>query len=318
MDTVFSCLVYPEIRYADLVDLASILSVREAGVSIRFELTRDSAVRAFNRGLSAAAIIDLLKRLSANRIHENLIWTLRDWEKRYGEIVLRRGLVLSLSPERRYLAETESLARLIKETLAPGVYLRPETAEGEAAEVLRKAGVDIIARYGERAAEAEPSGSVQNFFPAPGSGGPQRRLQNLRDRTCPRPQGKTRTTTPEPLASTLIEGFHSILAQTRFSKAERDESVRYEKLEARGLDYVGKAMIAKQAIASQSPVELVMPGAAGERIFGIPKALEKEGGESILVISPPDNANGGEYLRVPLGKISLLRRIKKSLFENNT
>ena len=337
MDTVFSCLVYPEIRYADLVDLASILSVREAGVSIRFELTRDSAVRAFNRGLSAAAIIDLLKRLSANRIHENLIWTLRDWEKRYGEIVLRRGLVLSLSPERRYLAETESLARLIKETLAPGVYLLPETAEGEAAEVLRKAGVDIIARYGERAAEAEPSGSVQNFFPAPGSGGPQRRLQNLRDRTCPRPQGKTRTTTPEPLASTLIEGFHSILAQTRFSKAERDElaarinrrlvlcesqlrdaSVRYEKLEARGLDYVGKAMIAKQAIASQSPVELVMPGAAGERIFGIPKALEKEGGESILVISPPDNANGGEYLRVPLGKISLLRRIKKSLFENNT
>jgi hypothetical protein len=99
----------------------------------------------------------------------------------------------------------------------------------------------------------------------------------------------------------------------------RDASVRYEKLEARGLDYVGKAMIAKQAIASQSPVELIRPGKKGERIFGIPRALEKEGGESVLVISPQNGGEtGGEFLRIPLGKISLLRRIKKSIFEKNS
>jgi len=93
----------------------------------------------------------------------------------------------------------------------------------------------------------------------------------------------------------------------------KDAVVRYEKLEARGLDYVGKALIAKQAISLQTPVEIIWPGKQKqERIFGIPKALEKADSESILIIDP---LNGGDVVRVPLGKISLLRRKRKSIFE---
>jgi len=129
----------------------------------------------------------------------------------------------------------------------------------------------------------------------------------------------------------------------QLSKAERDElsaridrrlilsgdqlqgaSVRYEKLEARGLDYVGKAALAKQAIALRSPVELTWPQRGKEtgRVFGIPTALEKTGGESILVINPLGTEGEsvlpqGEPLKIPLGKISFLRRIKKSIFENS-
>jgi hypothetical protein len=46
--------------------------------------------------------------------------------------------------------------------------------------------------------------------------------------------------------------------------------------------------------------------------MGIPETLEKENGELVLVISPADN---NELMRIPLAKISLLRRIKKSIFE---
>jgi hypothetical protein len=97
----------------------------------------------------------------------------------------------------------------------------------------------------------------------------------------------------------------------------KDALVRYEKLEARGLDYAGKALIAKQAISMHSPVEVTWPGKhKQEHIFGIPKALEKSGGESILVIEP---ANGrDEAIRIPLGKIGLLRRVKKSIFEQTS
>jgi hypothetical protein len=353
MDTAFSCLVYPEISYADALSLAAMISVREAGASIRFEITRDSVIRAFDRGLACDAMIELLKRLSAHRVSENLIWTLKDWEKRYGEVSLRRGLFLSLSPERRYLAETEPLARLIRETPAPGFYLLAETAEKEAAEALQKAGVDIIAKSREKDA---PWGTVSETsydpFPSPDSTGPLSHSKKLRVSIGPKmPSLDEQSRANMPLvnsakASTLIAGFHSILEQmqkpgsgnaSHFSKAEQDElaaridrrlvlcesqlrdaSVRYEKLEARGLDYVGKAMIAKQAIALQSPVEVVRTGKKAERIFGIPRALEKEGGESILVIIPQNNGTGGETLRIPLGKISLLRRIKKSIFENNS
>ncbi|MDR0322929.1 MAG: hypothetical protein LBI12_00610, partial [Treponema sp.] len=88
----------------------------------------------------------------------------------------------------------------------------------------------------------------------------------------------------------------------------KDPDVRFEKLEAKLMDYSGKQNIAKQAITQKSPLEIET---LGKRIFGIPKALEKETGELVLVIE----TDSEETLRVPLAKISLLRRIKKSIFE---
>jgi hypothetical protein len=338
MDSNLSCMVYPEINCGDAFRLAEMLSVREAGQAARFELTRDSAIRAFNRGITADAIIALLTRLAGGRIAETLIWTVKEWEKRYGEVALRRGVVLSLSPERVYLAKTGPLSALIRETLAPGVYLLAEDAETEAMEALRNAGVDIIARRNEAPAEL---GRSAPFPPLAGKAEkPSTRLKEPGVPSVRRIEAGEKRDDSSP-ASTLIGGFHSILAQMRFSASERDElaaridrrlilceaqlrdaSMRYEKLEARGLDYVGKLNIAKQAIALQTPVEVVWPAKKKqgrtdkeERVFGIPKALEKEGGESILVIAP----HGMEKpLRIPLGKISLLRRIKKSIFETGS
>jgi hypothetical protein len=355
MDAAFCCAVYPEISFADAVSLASVLSVREVGITLRLEMTRESALRAFDRGFSAETILDLLKRLSADRIDETLIWTLKEWEKRYGEVSLRRGLVLSLAPERRYLAEMEPLARNIKAVLAPGIYLLGETAERETLEALQKAGVDIVARPGKSSGAETPAEGPRNPFPPlrPGT------LKHYAGRIpCPvrdtRQAKGTGGAGGKENGSALIAGFHAALEQMRLNRAERDElaaridrrlvlcesqlkdaSIRYEKLEARGLDYAGKALIAKQAIALQSPVELVWPGPPGgrkgrgsadkneRRIFGIPKSLDKEASENILVISPFNESNGnfepipGDTVRIPLGKISLLRRIKKSIFETS-
>jgi len=320
MDTPNTLLVYPEIAYNDAISIAAFADVIEAGMTVRFELNRDSAVQAFNRGFSAAAIIELLQRLSHNRIGENVLFTLRDWEKRHGDVALRKGLVLTLAPEQRHLAETKALAKLIVETLAPGVYLLPESMEEKAAQALSKAGVAIIARRGECRSEEPASDTLRHFFqPLPDNVSPAAKLSRT---------GRMDGGSSTPI---LIDNFHSILKQMRLSGEARDELaaridrrlvlcesqlkdavVRYEKLEARGLDYVGKALIAKQALAMQSPVEAVLPGKEKqERIFGIPKALEKVGSESVLVLELLDE---GE-MRIPLGKISLLRRIKKSIFE---
>jgi len=82
------------------------------------------------------------------------------------------------------------------------------------------------------------------------------------------------------------------------------------------MDYNGKTLIAKQAISMQSLLEVTWPvKQKQERVLGIPKALEKTGTESILVIKPMDGRE--ETIRIPLGKISLLRRIKRSIFETN-
>jgi hypothetical protein len=365
LDAPLFCLVHPGIDFTDALTLALFTSVRETGRIFRFEISRESCLRGFERGLGAADMGELLTRLSGNRLEASLLWTLRDWEKRSTEVALFEGAVLALSPERHYLVEAEPLASLIRRELAPGLYLLG--SGDQAAEALRKAGVDIFTRCGE---EWEPGGG-----PAFGGRGTRNPFPPLKKEPPGYQDNKgsamidTAVKMGPPRgdlagAEALKARFHKVLKDRTLSMPERNElasrverklvlaesqlssaSVRGEKLEARDLDYVGKASIAKYAISSRSLVEVLWSaGDSGgeQRILGVPLALEKSGGESILVIGDSrvrreaetpradgntDSAGStvripgntvripGNTIRIPLGKISLLRRIKKSMFE---
>ena len=336
MDSPFTLLMYPEIAYNDAIEIASISHVTGTGLNVSFEINMDAAVSAFNRGISARAAIELLQRLSGNRIDENAVFSLLDWEKRHKEISLCKGLVLSLSPERSYLAETKPLSKYISAKLARGIYLIPENMEEKVYAALKKAGVTIFAKPNNSAVPSDEGGAPDSriFFQRLNGG-----TYNIEKNRQFRPEkGKKNISTTNLSASDLIEGFHSIINKMRLGAEHRDELrarvnrrlvlcesqlkeavVRYEKLEAHGLDYAGKTMIAKQAIAKQFPVEVSWPGRQNQESFiGIPKALEKKDDESVLIMESLDTAGiPGNTIRIPLGKIGLLRRIKKSIFEIN-
>ena len=334
IDSGFSFIVYPEISYADAISLASIMNIREAGATVRFELVKDSVIRSFDRNVSADEITDLLNRLSGSRIDDNLIWTLKDWEKRHGEVSLKKGIVLTIAEEQRYLINTKGISNLIMETLAPGLYLLSENAMDDAANALHSAGIDIIARPVKTV-----SGTLtSNQFLPPSSYDFSDKINTTQ--IVPQQAGSEAGNNSAFSAAALIENFHAVLETMPLDKAARTELaarvdrrlilcetqlkeavIRYEKLEARLLDYAGKQNIAKQALSQQSPLEIVLLGGekTEKRIFGIPKALEKEGAELVLVIMPGTSGDslkeGNEdSLRIPLAKISLLRRIKKSIF----
>ena len=325
VDSSFSILVYPEINYDDAIELAAFLNIKEAGAVVSFELNKDSAIRAFDNNIGADKIIELLERLSGCKIDDPLIWNLKDWEKRHGEVSLKKGVVLTLAEDRRYLAETIPLARLIDETPAPGVYILNEDAMDEASAVLRSAGIDIIAR---RINKNENAAWTHTRFSPPSS----YTLEKIPLTAVPSVSKKPDISQTAENAASLTEELYAVLEKMPLDKTERaelsarikrrlvlceaqlkDASLRYEKLEARHMDYMGKQNIARQAITQHSPVEIIWPGAGTEKsIFGIPKALEKEDGELVLVIVPADKE---DVMRIPLAKVSLLRRIKKSIFE---
>ncbi|MDR2178268.1 MAG: hypothetical protein LBP20_09565 [Treponema sp.] len=355
LDAPLFCLVYPGIDCADALALAFFSIVRETGPVFRFEITRESCLRGFERGMGAADMGKLLTRLSGNRLEPSLLWTLEDWEKRSAEVSLFEGAVLVLSPERYYLAEAEPLASLIRRELVPGLYLLDS---GDlAADALRRAGVDIFTRQRGRPAaawdaeEIPAAAAIHALFPPP-----EKQPAGYQDTESSAMMNTVAPETPEPVpprgnseAEALKTQFHQVLNGRALSAPERNElasrverklvlaesqlssaSVRGEKLEARNLDYVGKASIAKYAISSRSLVEVVWPAGDGEqRMVGMPLALEKSGKESILVIedsrvqgeaeTPGGSADivrvPGDTIRIPLGKISLVRRIKKSMFE---
>jgi hypothetical protein len=332
MDSGSSCILYPEISFADALDLGAFSTVEETGTTVRFSLSRDSVVRGFNRGYGADFLWQLLERLSAGRAGDALKWNLEDWEKRYREVSLDEGTVLTLSGERSYLAQTEPLASMITKTLGPGIYLL-SAAAGEASDALRKAGVDIVARLrGGKAGQSQAFLPLEEFPPG-----------SLPAGVVGEVSGKTADADAEAAAGAVDEGtaadtaeqskerFRNILTGMKLSKQEKEElesriergvvvsddqlkavSLRYEKLEARSLDYVGKTGIAKQAIASGSLLEVHWTTAgSAEQLLGVPENLEKKGGETMLIIKPRE---GGESMRIALGKISLLRRIKRSIF----
>jgi hypothetical protein len=217
---------------------------------------------------------------------------------------------------------------MIARNLAPGVYLLSAAEQSEAVQILQKAGVDIIAQPPLR--NRESPGEIRHSpYPSP-------RWSRREEWNFDVSRSKDRRRKYEMMEEKKAR-FRSILAKMQLPKSARDEltaridrrlilnesqltggSVRYEKLEAQGLDYVGKTTIAKQAIASKSLIEICWSSLGGEqnRVLGVPEALEKQGGETILVLRPmaKKNETRREPIRLPLGKIGLLRRIKQSIF----
>ncbi|MDR1445901.1 MAG: hypothetical protein LBI90_03275 [Treponema sp.] len=344
-DSPLSFVLYPGVSIADALKLASFCNIAESGPVSRFKLDRESALRGFNRGMEAEAMIELLGRLSGNRLDESLIWNLKDWERRSAEVSLYQGVVLRLSGERQYLVETGLLSSFVAKTLAPGIYLLREDLEGRAgiqtaAEALAKAGVDLVAAPEIQTAEQQDL--PREIFPS---------LENRIQKTGEPSRGEAVHTVPLLQDGEKIkEKYRYSLEYKKFPEEQREELLKRierkliidesqlskahfspEKTEARGLDYAGKANILKQAIASGSLVEVTWPHPEFgiSKTLGFPETLEKSGSDSVLVLKPHGrNGSGGEQggetsgtaraesLRIPIAKISLLRRIKKSIYSD--
>ncbi len=105
-----------------------------------------------------------------------------------------------------------------------------------------------------------------------------------------------------------------ILTPRQLATAE----VRPERLEATGLDYLGKVRIVERSLRGQGDrLELLyrLPGAEPKRIFARPVRLEKT--EKGLVLEAEDLGTG-EPVRVSLGAVSSVRRMRASLFGEDT
>jgi hypothetical protein len=332
MDTAFSFVLYPEISFTAALRLGEFCSVKETNIAC---LTRESAVRGFDWGLKADDMLELLDDLSGKRLDPNLGWALKEWEKRYEGVSLNQGVILTLAEDRRYLAEAGPVSSLIKKVIAPGVYLLSCEERTEAAGALKKAGVDIIAQPGSSKDEKDKQpGWQSNSFHRPGLNNEAPALPPVSSSGKEAAAKKTSETPPES-AESILEKYRAVLAKMTLTKQERDElaarierrlvlseaqlkgaSIRYEKLEARGVDYAGKSSIAKQALDTGSLLEVTWAarGEGNRSCTGVPRALEKKGGESILVLRESGDTAQEGTVRITQEKISFIRRIKPSIF----
>lgn len=325
VDSAFSVIVHPGIAFADAVRLAVFLELRESGSVLRFELTRDAAVRGFNSGLEPSAMIALLERLTGRPVPQNIRWSIGEWHARYASVAVYHGVVLVLAEDRRFLMETPTMAGMVDRILAPGVYLLNAATEADAADALRKAGTDIVAIPAKTA-----QGEVPVDDPRFSAFVPLDKTKYGAPATFP--AAVARHGVAQTGATARLERLRAALAAKRLPKDQNDElsarvdrrviltesqlvgaAVRFEKLEAKGLDYVGKVRVAEQALSTGSLIELFWRGPKGEpnRALGAPVSLDKSGGEVELLLDPVPR---GDRIRIAVGKISVIRRIKRSIF----
>jgi hypothetical protein len=92
------------------------------------------------------------------------------------------------------------------------------------------------------------------------------------------------------------------------------DSVRPEKLEARGVDFLGKVRIAEQASASGSLLE-IQTESGSRTLLGKPLSMEKKRGDVLVKLA---NEVDGSIETVSLSRAVLVRRIRGSIFSEPT
>ncbi|MDR2803114.1 MAG: hypothetical protein LBB22_02350 [Treponema sp.] len=334
-NSVFSFILLPEITFIDAVELITFCEVTDAKTSTQFELTPESAVRGFNCGINSGTMFKLLKKFSAARIDAGLESTLNDWEKRHSEIVIIDGISIVLSEGRRYMARTEPLASHIVLNPSPGVYLLDFTEKEEAAAVLKKAGADILSEPSMKIPCAAAKRKASPFFipVTPNSAAlcPPRSSESMRDYgSVDESKEHFRAALDELKPAQMEREELSSRIERKLVISERQLSgafIRYEKREARGLDYAGKLALVKQAMLFNEALEIVVQDSPGgeKYITGVPLALEKSRDETVLSVKlmprredgeGGDNINESGCIKIYMGKIRIIRRIKQSIFSS--
>jgi hypothetical protein len=346
-DSPFTFIVLPDadvLSVFDVIYFSAIENIQEH----RFTVSKEMAVRCFETGFGSAHgagsggaggisagnagwIIDRLEAFSGGRgrIDGTLVWSLNEWEKRFGEVILHEGLVLCLGQERRYLAETAGLKPYLKKMIAENVYVIEPKYRDAVEAVLTKSGVDIIGRAHAPPAEAVDRGDdatrrTVSLPPLSDAAFSPRFFAGEREAAQTVPAGTEdhrqafRTmlaslgaadSEKRELLARIERGL--IFSADQLKKLASPGTFPYERTEARGLDYTGKLLIAKSALANRSPVEISWHGENGEeKALCAITDIEKTPSGDLLFVT----ANRREQ-QIPLGKVSVIRRIKQSIFE---
>ncbi|MBO7136453.1 MAG: hypothetical protein J6V73_07500, partial [Spirochaetaceae bacterium] len=186
--------------------------------------------------------------------------------------------------EKRAVIENSSqLKTYLMAILAEGVYLFNFADDEEAYEILKKSGFEYIGavktektvrhplpfsglRSGENLIIAEPEKEVL----------PKKDRDNLLNSFYAELENKH---LPEEQA----DGLRSRIRRKIIVNANqlRGESVRFERIEASGMDFLGKVHVIDHAISTGSMIEISFDD-ENERIVGTPIGIEKSEGDALL------------------------------------
>lgn len=336
LDADYSLHARSGLRPADLALLALCAELVRLDGAASFRLSRSSAARAFRAGLDASSLAARLESLTGRPLPQNVAYSLEAWDREHRSLTLVSGIVICCDERAsRFMEASPALRDRIVRTLAPGVFLSDFSNRAEAEESLARAGLATPPAL----VDASLPGQMHPFSsPAPEGRtaqppAAQKAIPSLPDfsarRKAPavaaeairaeREASLEASRPPRDLREALEERIRLKLLVS--DSGLEPDSMRYEKWEAGGLDYLGKMRLVERAARERSWLLEILyrpPGADPETLLVRPLALRKQNGslrlDCLRAESPASSAPSGPPLSLSVERISKVRRVRTSIF----
>ena len=299
IDSGFTATIHPGLPLSALIPLTDFLDVTRFDKIAVMSLTRKSAARGFDRGMTAAKIISILEQLSLYEVPQSLKVMLEEWNTTYSSVSLYYGFVLKVASDNAVLTEKNSkFAQYISAKIAPGTYLLSVNSKEEAAKLLVKNGFDFIGKVKTASSPIQDKGFIDFEYRHDSSVASENGVESAESADSESSAIKTANLAPESVKDAHFAKMREVLEQTSMSDEQRmtlldriekkiilnstqlkAENVRFENLEATGIDFMGKLRVIESAIASGMLVELFYERSAYHletTITGFPISISKE------------------------------------------
>ncbi len=327
VDSTFTVTLMPGLNLKELDKLTDFLSVTAYGIVTYFEITRNTIQNAFEKGLQPKDIFDELEKYTLYELPQNLKISVEDWYHIYSSAAIYYGYVIKVSEENIPLVKNnKQLCKLLKEEIAPGVYLLSVPVGSNIKEILTSCGwtlsdniktaglpleqstfpllmagnrASIIQKEAEQNTEFSEEDAKHNLEARVHQGINliTKLKKQLEDMEMPKSQKET-------LAAKI--SARMIISEQQLSGT----SVRTEILEAEGMDYAGKIHLLEAAAESGNIVEMQMPNPNDRNKFitliGRPLRIAKLPGEcSVRFAFEPE----GNEETILVSRITYLKRL---------
>lgn len=314
----FSVMILPGLSLKELLSLMTFLYIESFDTVPRFGITRESCTLAFDLGFSDKEIMETLCDFTNHSVSQNLSFSIEDWFKTYNSATLYKGYVLKIAKEKQFLIENnENLKPFILENLAEGIYLLDFADDEEASDTMKKANLGFIGAVKQAQNDKIPISLRELAFVE---------QENIEK------SSKTQETSSEQEKTEFFKSMEEELLQKNFNEEQidglnsrisrkiiinanqlRGDSVRFEKIEASGMDFLGKIHIVEHAISSDSMIEIAYDG-FDEHILGTPLSIEKRDNDAFIKLKTQPE---GDLQIFSVSKANFIKRIRGSIFKES-
>lgn len=308
MDSGFEVTMMPGLNLAELFEVTQPMEIVRYDNAATYLISRKSANICFARGISAEQIQSLLSKYSYYELPQSLVVSLEDWYSNYNSASLYKGYVLKLNKEKQLIAENNpSFTRHIIETLAPGIYLVDFENDDEAKSILQKCSLDCSGNIRQNLDSDLPG----NFGKIYGVSGlveiPLEQPEYIYDDSiiCKLKDDLKKMNLSVEQNEGLLERIEKkvVLSKDQLVPA----SVHFEKIEATGMDYIGKIHVAENAISSGNLVEIDVSDVKGLIVAKPVAIINKTDNARLKILTVPDESE----LELPIARFRRIKKLRK-------